>query len=387
MKTGKKAWVGQRKADIAKKGKSKAPWVVFWNEPSGKRKEKSCGPGRDGRLLAMKECERLHAAIISDTYESKTGGTWTEFVAEYLDDIAGQSENSHAHAKASLEHFERIAKPKRMAGITTNTLREFISKRRREPGKKPGSVVSPATVNANLRYLKSAFRKAVKWGYMARAPDFDFERESEPLKAFVTPEHFHDIYQACDSATKPQAQGFAADDWWRALLITAYMTGWRIGETLELRRENVDPDTGIAKLPAKTTKARRAEVLRLHPIVVEHLEKLVGFGPRYFEWPHHRRTLDVQFHAIQKAAGIHLPCIIEREHECTETCHLYGFHDERRAFATNNHGHLSDDELQGLMRHRDRKTTLRYKNMVGHLHAATDKLFVPSLPMSGTDDA
>ena len=33
---------------------------------------------------------------------------------------------------------------------------------------------------------------------------------------------------------------------WRALLVTAYMTGWRIGSLLALRREDVDLETGFA---------------------------------------------------------------------------------------------------------------------------------------------
>ena len=96
------------------------------------------------------------------------------------------------------------------------------------------------------------------------------------------------------------------------------------------------------------------------------------------------RTSQVKFHRIQKAAGIHLPC--DGEHEHTARCHLYGFHDEQRGFATVNHGHVSDHELQRLMRHRDRKTTLRYKNMTQQTHDAADRLLVPDVLKTGTDD-
>jgi len=83
MKTGLRAWTGQRAKDIAKRGKKNAPWVVFWNDPDGKRKEKSCGPGREGWRLAEKERQRLHGELVTGTYEDAKGGSWVDFRAQY----------------------------------------------------------------------------------------------------------------------------------------------------------------------------------------------------------------------------------------------------------------------------------------------------------------
>ena len=83
MKVGLKAWVGQRRKDIVARGKAKAPWLVFWNEPGGRRREKSCGPGKEGWRLAQKEKQRLHGLLISDAYETNGGRTWQEFREEY----------------------------------------------------------------------------------------------------------------------------------------------------------------------------------------------------------------------------------------------------------------------------------------------------------------
>ena len=94
-----------------------------------------------------------------------------------------------------------------------------------------------------------------------------------------------------------------------------------------------------------------------------------------FPWAKSRKALYVQFHRIQKAAGIHLPC--GRDHEHTPSCHLYGFHDERRAFATLNAGQMSGDALQKLMRHKSYTTTQRYINMSKQVNDAVDVLFVP----------
>ena len=104
------------------------------------------------------------------------------------------------------------------------------AKRRKERGKKPGSLVSPATVNKELRHLRAALKKAKKWKYLAEVPDFDFEREPEKLPTYVSPEHFVLIYRACDKAKLPNDVGVSTADWWRGLLVMAYMTGWRISE-------------------------------------------------------------------------------------------------------------------------------------------------------------
>ena len=71
-------------------------------------------------------------------------------------------------------------------------------------------------------------------------------KEPGKLAIYVTPEHFAAIYAACKDARWPDGQNFAAADWWKGLLVTAYMTGWRIGSLLALRREDVDLDDGTA---------------------------------------------------------------------------------------------------------------------------------------------
>ena len=108
----------------------------------------------------------------------------------------------------------------------------------------------------------------------------------------------------------------------------------------------------------------------MHPIVVEHLRKIVDFGPLVFYWPHNRRTLWVDFGRIQDAAGIHLPC--REKHEHGPDCHRYGFHDLRRAFATVNAETLSADALQRLMRHKSYSTTQRYIGMAEQVNRAVD---------------
>jgi integrase len=251
--------------------------------------------------------------------------------------------------------------------------------------------VSPATVNKDLRHLRAALRKAYKWGYLPAVPDFDFEQEPKKLPRYVAPDHFAAIYRACDAARMPEDQPYPAADWWRALLVFAYMTGWRIGELLALPKDDLDLAAGTAVTRWEDNKGDRDDRVRLHPVVVDHLKRIAGFSPAVFPWNHNRRTLDAEFARVQRAAVVkdekgedvplHLLC--RRKHEHTPACHTYGFHDLRRAFATMNADKLTADALQALMRHKSYQTTQRYINMTRQLDEAVGVLHVPEVLKQG----
>ena len=120
------------------------------------------------------------------------------------------------------------------------------------------------------------------------------------------------------------------------MLVFAMTTGWRIEEILSFRREDLSLKTGRILTRASDNKGGRDEVDYLTDVAIDHLHRIVGFGPLVFPWPHHRGTLTTQFARIQEAAGIYLVCRNPNEHECTDACHRYGFHSLRRGYATMN---------------------------------------------------
>ena len=82
-------------------------------------------------------------------------------------------------------------------------------------------------------------------------------------------------------------------------------------------------------------------------------------------------------HGALGDSRIHLPC--HEEHEHTEACHAYGFHDLRWGVATMNAGSLSTDALQALMRHKSYATTQRYVNLAPQMDKAVASLDVPDV--------
>ncbi len=372
------AWVYQDDHQVKKYGEGRASHYVGWIEPDGTKRCKSCGPGSQGKRNAEKLRRKIEAELLTGTYQSHAKKSWADFRKEYVEKVVPSlAVRSRPEVLTALDHFERLIGPKKVSTIKTTTIDGFIAKRRLEPGKKNGDLVSPATVNKDLRHLKAALRVAHEWGYLPAVPKFRMEREPQELPTYVTGDHFATIYQACEAATMPEGLPYPAADWWRALIVMGYMTGWRIADMLALRRDRLDLDAGTAISLAMDNKGKRDELVKLHAVVVDHLRKLPGFDPVVFPWNHDRRTLQTEFARIQEAAKIKLPC--DREHEHTRFCYVYGFHDLRRAFATMNADKLTPDALQALMRHRSYQTTQKYINMARQMDAAVASLHVPEV--------
>jgi integrase len=366
------AWTFQDPKQLAKLGAKHCPWSVGWYDPDGRRKSKSIG----SRSMAEKHARKIEGQIAAGTYSGSTRATWADFRREYESKIgATLSPGTREVIAAALDAFEEAVHPARVSAVKTATIDGFIAKRKESRGRRPDTKKSAASINKELRHLKAVFRVAHDWGYLAAVPKMRMLKEAEKLPRFITAEHFADIYDHCDAASEPMGLPYPPRDWWRALLTMAYMTGWRIGECLSVRRDDIDLEAGTAITRAKDNKGKRDAVLPLHPVVIEHLSSLGAFSPLMFPWPHSRRKLYDEFHAIQNAAGINLPC--DGNHAHTAACHLYGFHDTRRAFATMNAANMTGDALQKLMRHRSYTTTQRYINLAGQVNAAVPALFVP----------
>jgi integrase len=375
------AWIYQDDHQVKKHGPEAASWYVGWLDPEGKRRCKSCGPGPEGRRLAEKKRRKVEAQLLTGAYQGESKALWSDFRKEWERKIgAGLGRSTLAVTRAALNHFERLVNPFKTYFVTARHVDDYVAKRRPERGRRPGSLVSVATINKELRHLRAVLRVAREWGYLPAVPRFRMLREPRALPTYVTDDHFALIYRGCDAARLPgNVPNVSPADWWRALVVTGYMTGWRIGDVLGLRRDDLNLAAGTAVTRFEASKGKRDALVKLHPMVIEHLKPLAGVSPRVFPWGHDERTLYDEFARIQEAAGVKIPCKVRGPHEHTRFCHLYGFHDLRRAFATMNADKLTPDALQALMRHESYQTTQRYVNMARQMDAAVASLHVPEV--------
>jgi integrase len=357
-----RAWTFQDHRQKRKLGEKRCPWSVGWIDPTGVRRSKRVGC----RSLAEKYARKLEGELAAGLYQPVPRKTWADLLGEYESRImVHQCPGTREATTIALTHFGRLANPLKVHSVTRQTLDAYVAARRTERGIK-GHSVSVATINRELRSVRALLRLAHEWGYLPTVPKIVMLREPQKLPRYVSPEDFAAIYPVCDQAKRPQAGNYTPGGWWRALLVFAYMTGWRIGEILSLRWEDVSLDNGTALTRWEDNKGRRDALVPLHPVVVDHLRRVVDFGRLVFLWPHHRRTLWEEFHRIQQAAGIGPDAV-------------YGFHDLRRAFASMNAARLPAEALQRLMRHRNYTTTQKYINMSRHLDGAVASLEVPEV--------
>jgi integrase len=364
------AWIYQKSEQVESLGEDGASWYVGWYSPEGKRRRKSCGPGVKGKDKAEKLRRKVEADLDGGRYHEQLRKLWPDFRREFEEKVAeGMSPRTRQSTLEALKHFERLVKPARVFGITTMMIDEYVTKRRQERGHKRGTIISPATINKDLRHLRAVLRYAHDWSYLPNMPRFKMLREPGKLPTYVPPEHFAKLYEACAKARRPTGTSYPPADWWQALFTTAYLTGWRIEALLSLRWADIDLEAGTAISRWGDNKGKRDQKVALHPVVIEHLRRLVSFRDRVFWWPHGRRRLYEEFADIQAEAKVQPEDGKER----------YGFHDLRRAFATLNADRLTPDALQTLMQHKDYQTTQRYINMARQLNAAVANLYVPAV--------
>src|SRR5262249_16908930 len=160
--------------------------------------------------------------------------------------------------------------------LSTAKVDEFVAKRRADRGRRPGSIISAHTVNRDLRHVKAALAVAKEWGYLDAVPKVRMVKAVKRLPRYVTGEPFRArtaARAACDRARSPQHQPFPPGDFWRALVTMGYLTGWRIGDMIGLKRCDLDFDSGTALSRGDVNKGKRDELVKLHPVVIEHLRK------------------------------------------------------------------------------------------------------------------
>ena len=168
----------------------------------------------------------------------------------------------------------------------------------------------------------------------------------------------------------------AAGDWWRALIVFAYMSGWRVGQLLALKWSDVDLDAGTAISQAEHNKGKRDCFIPLHKIVVEHCGRFRRLASAHvFPWDTNRRAYGTASRRFSRRPNFQTASQCRRgaragtgrvPRPATWVCH-----DER--------GIDGFVPVQALMQHKTLTTTKLYVNMANRLTKAVEGLYVPDV--------
>jgi integrase len=131
-------------------------------------------------------------------------------------------------------------------------------------GKNPTKLkVAPATVNKEVATLKRMFNLAIREDLADKNPCWKVEklREDNTRTRILSKEEYKRLLEELP----PNG---------RDVVVTAYYTGMRAGEILNLTWDRVHLDEGYIQLEAEDTKTKKARRIYLHEAVLEVLNRL-----------------------------------------------------------------------------------------------------------------
>lgn len=167
------------------------------------------------------------------------------------------------HSPHTVEIYRRALR--NLFKITGNSRIEYITIREAEAYRLMRSkVVSPASVNVDLRALRAAFTKAMKWKLLPENPFKEVPMLRIPEKApiYFTEQDFQKLL------------GIVKQQWLRDILVVAVLTGMRQGELLSLKWSNLDFERGLIRIQSSdsfTTKSGKRRSIPMHESVRELL--------------------------------------------------------------------------------------------------------------------
>jgi len=201
----------------------------------------------DKQKVAEKMLQQRLAEISIGTYiepadrKITVDELYSAVLDHYRNNESGSLERAQQRWTCRLQkHFGGL----RALAVTTDSLNRYVTTCREEG-------LSNGTINRDLNPLRRAFNLAVKAGKIQRAPSFPHLKESAPRAGFVEETVYNRLAK------------HAPELWLRALLATAYTFGFRKGELLNLRAEQVDLFERTIRLNAGETKNGEGRMVKM----------------------------------------------------------------------------------------------------------------------------
>ena len=339
--------------------------------------DKSAAQAKLGEIL--KKVERKQAGLF-DPYESHEARPLTEHLDDYRLFLRSKG-STEKHVSQTIKRIETLLKGcefEHLRDLDAHKVTTWLAEQR-EHAKR----FSVQTSNFYGDMVKAFGNWLVTNDRIARNPLASLRRLNVEVdrrhdRRALSEDEFRRLIES--AANGPVSEGMSGED--RAMLyVLATWTGFRRGELAALTRRNLELDlpTPTISLPAKASKRRKAELMPLHPAVVDALRVWLDRKPAtdpnavLFELTtskgHFRKTSKMMKLDLERAG------IPYRNEEGL----FADFHANRHTFISNlSRAGVSLVTAQKLARHSDPKLTA---NRYTHLGLETEAAAIGSLPV------
>jgi integrase len=317
--------------------------VLQWLDPdTGERKSKSAETSDPEKAEAARVDHE--SDLNNGRYAEASRMSWERFRELFEEQhVAGLLPQTRKVYANVFNLFGRLCRPVKLRSVTERTIAAFAAALRKEPGN-GGGTMRPSTIRVRLQFLHTALQWAAGQGLLLRCPRFPKVKAPKKRPQPVATEAFERLL-----AKAPDAQ-------MRAFLLCGWLAGLRLGEALELEREETReaPYLDLARrrivLPGEFVKAVEDQWVPLDPRLAEALQevprqgrKVSHFVSRETGGPLSRSAMSCRVGGLACKAGIKLT-----------------MKTLRRGFGCRYAGKVPAQVLQKLMRHANIKTTVDY---------------------------
>ena len=335
-------------------------WVVRWFGTNGNRYGKSF----DSRKEATEHAKAVQSSVDKGKGDRPKNITLAGFLAEHRKVMKGQV--AYSTLKDQLRALQMFANyvggQILLTKIRPCHAEAFVASRLAEK-------LSPASVNKDIRTLKSVFNRAIEpRGYLPEGANpfakIKQRRITDKPPCYVTQEQFHAVFVTTDRL------------WWKALLALAYTSGIRRSELLNLTWMDIDfqehnvrvvPKQESDDLLAWEPKDHESRTIPIPPETVQLLANLQAeaheqnpyvFIPD-FRWQHILQQRSEGSWSPDSAIvnnmlrGLKTMC-------CRAGVNPFTLHDLRRSCITNWARKLSIQVVQHLAGHSNMETTRKH---------------------------
>lgn len=328
-------------------------FVLRWRDPeTGAWKEQAAKS--KAKKDADKAAAQLEADLQQGRYVAPSKVSWSEFrlafEADKLPSLAPRSRNSY---KSALNHVENQLHPEKLSELDSTALNR-LQTRLRENGLRESSIAT------HLRHVKAALKWSHDLGMLVKMPKVQMPRRARSERHMrgrpITREEFERMLKASESV-RPNDH-----DIWKGLLEGLWLSGLRLGESLELSWE---VESGLSVdfsgnfpcfvIAAESEKGFRDRRLPITPDFAAVLQATPTDDRRG------------KVFAVARSFGLdrvsRVICQIGAKANVVTSKEQNKFasaHDLRRAFGTRWASRVTPVTLRQLMRHSSIETTLKY---------------------------